>query len=60
MEERMKKKLIEVSVSTLAILSLAAAMSDGPYFPWPNWIGTGILAIIAGCINRHPRRMVER
>lgn len=47
----MKKKLIEVSVATLAILSLAAAASDGPYFPWPNWIGIMILAIIVICIN---------
>jgi hypothetical protein len=59
-EEGMKEKIIEVSVAAIAILSLCAAMSDGPYFPLPNWIGMGILAIIAYFVNRPPRQYRER
>jgi len=31
----------------LAMLSLGAAGSDGPWFPWPNFAGVGILMIMA-------------
>jgi hypothetical protein len=49
----MMKKLKEVAVASLAIMGLVLAGSDGPYFPWLNWFGVGILAAVAYGIECH-------
>jgi hypothetical protein len=51
----MKNWLIESSVATVAILALCLAMSDSPYFPYANFIGIGIMGIIAFSIREERR-----
>ena len=45
-------------VCSLAVLSLAAAGSDGPWFPWPNIAGLFVLVIIVGIVNRVKRQPI--
>jgi len=47
----------DFAVCALAVLCLAAAGSDGPYFPWPNIAGLAVMAVIVSFIGkkqRHP------
>jgi len=47
----------DFAVCALAVLCLAAAGSDGPYFPWPNIAGLAVMAIIVSFIGKsqpHP------
>lgn len=49
-------------IFALAMMCLAAAGSDGPYFPWPNIIGTVVFGIMAmiHLINRHKSDIMTR
>lgn len=47
----------DFAVCALAVLCLAAAGSDGPYFPWPNITGLAVMAVIVSFIGKkqpHP------
>lgn len=45
-------------ICTVAVLSLCAAGSDGPWFPWPNVAGLFVLIIIAIGITRGKRQPI--
>jgi len=56
MKKGIWKTIREFLFCLLAVLCLAAAGSDGDYFPWVNVIGTLILVIMAMVYLRNTQR----
>jgi len=48
----MRAKIIRLLVAMIALMSVMVMGCESPYFPWPNWGGLVILAIIVARINR--------
>jgi hypothetical protein len=44
---KIRKKLTGCFTVFIAIFALLIAGSDGPYFPWPNLAGIGVMTVIA-------------
>lgn len=53
-------KLRYFLICALAILSLGATGSDGPYFPLPNLAGLALFAVIVFCVIRKSPPVINR
>lgn len=45
--------------SVLLIVGISLAGSEGPLFPWLNWVGVGLLLLMALLLRNAPQQEME-